>query len=109
MAVLTPINPSVDGTTFTPVAAASGGDQFRNDGNTLFYVNNGGGSPINVTIAAQFVAGDLPLTDQVIAVTNGTAKLIGPFPPRLFNDAQGLLNITYSGVTTVTVLAVRQS
>lgn len=108
MALLTPISPSIDGTTFTPAAAAAGGDQFPNDGDTLLYLFNGGGGNVDLTITAKYVDGDLPLTDQVLSVLAGTARLVGPFPPRYFNDANGLVSLGYSGVVAVTVLAIRQ-
>lgn len=108
MATLAVVTPSLAGTVCTPVAAASGGDVFQNDGDTLFYVANGGGAPITVTVVAQYADGDLPLTDKVVTVTNGTSQIIGPFPARYFNNALGLVSITYSAVTTVTVKPIRQ-
>lgn len=107
MALLTPVRPTLNGTVLAPSSAASGGDQFPNDGKTLYYVNNGGAGSINVTFDALKADGDLPLTDIVKAVANGTAQIFGPFPTKLFNNAQGLVSVTYSGVSSVTVKAIR--
>lgn len=90
------------------IAAAGGGDSFVNDGKTLFYVLNGGGSPITVTIAFQpaTVAGGT-VTDPTVSVAAGAHKVMGPFDPRYYNSASGMVDITYSAVTTVTVLPIR--
>lgn len=106
MAILAVTIPTIAGELVGNVAAASGGDSFINDGRTLLYVNNGGGSPITVTIDAKQIAG-MPFTDPTVAVANGTHKLIGPFPPRYFNDANGRVGVTYSGVSSVTVAAIK--
>lgn len=106
MATLALTTPSIAGVLVGNVAAAGGGDKFRNDGRTLLYVNNGGGGPINVTIDAQSIDG-MPFEDPVVAVAAGAHKLIGPFPPRYFNDAGGFVNVSYSGVSSVTVAAIQ--
>lgn len=113
MAALTKVTPSLAGTATTPVAAAAGGDSVANPrGNTILRVINGGGSSINVTLAAQVATrpadGTFPamtLSNQVVAVAAGATKLIGPIPPA-FNDGNGNVQITYSAVTSVTVEVV---
>lgn len=115
MAVLTVQNVVLAGAVITPVAAAGGGDSFANptDERTELLVVNGGGGSINVTIVAQPASvpvpgyGTVPLASEVIAVAAGATKRIGPFPAAKFNDASGRVNVTYSGVTSVTVAAVR--
>ena len=108
MATLTVITPTYAGATFSPAAAAGGGDKFVNTGNELLYIKNGGGSSINLTLDAQAVAG-LPITDPVIAVAAGAEKIVGPFDPRYFTDASGFLNLSYSGVTSVTVAVIQKN
>jgi hypothetical protein len=100
--VRTGINPA------TPMAAAAGGgDSFANTGNEFLKVTNGGGSSINVTIVAQAACSDYGVSnaahDIVVAVPNGQTRDIGPINPKVYNDANGRAQITYSGVTTVTV------
>lgn len=92
----------------TPMAAAAGGgDSFANTGNEFLKVANGGGGSINVTIAAQRACADFGVSstahDIVVAVPNGQTRDIGPIDPKVFNDTNGRAQVTYSGVTSVTV------
>jgi hypothetical protein len=74
-------------------------------------VNNGGGSPITVTIddpnSSTPVAATAFNPDPNMSVTNGTAKMMLIDTRRCLNSATGLINITYSAVTTVTVAVYR--
>lgn len=95
-------------------AAGAGGDEMPNDGKTILHVKNGGVGSINVTIAAQVTSRDagpgyglFTRADLVVAVPNGGERMIGPLPSRAFNNANARAAITYSGVTTVTVAALR--
>lgn len=94
-------------------AAAGGGDEMPNDGDTFLHVKNGGGAGITVTVAAQVTARDAegygPFTraNLAVSIAAGADKLIGPLPPKTFNNTNGRAAITYSGVTTVTVAALR--
>lgn len=86
------------------VAAAGGGDAFLPSDRTLLRVNNGGGSPITVTIVTPGSISGFALADAGGSVTNAQSRLFGPFPAELFADpTTGLCVVTYSGVTTVTV------
>jgi hypothetical protein len=92
------------------VAAAGGGDSFLPGDTTYIRVNNGGGSPITVTVATPGSTGNsgLGIADVSVSVTNAQSRLIGPFPSQLFAQSDdGLADITYSGVTSVTVGAFR--
>ena len=114
MATLTKVTPTLAGTATTPASAAAGGDQVANPrGNTTLRVVNGGGSSINVTLAAganptRASDGNFPamtLAANVVAVAAGASKLIGPIPTA-FNDSGGNVQIAYSAVTSVTVEAI---
>jgi hypothetical protein len=116
MAQLTVRKVSLAGGAEALAAAAGGGDSFLNTGNEMFRIKNAGGGSINVTFVANAapVGGKCSLGvagttahDLVVAIPNDSAVYeIGPFPANRFNDANGLIQITYSGVTTVTVEAV---
>ena len=102
---------SIDGIAPTYATAASGGDTFANNGKTFLHVKNGGGSSINVTLASQV---DSPpagtaASNKVIAVAAGGEKMIGPLPEYGYNDSGGLVHVSYSAVTSVTVAAIRLS
>ena len=97
------------GATITPVSAAGGGDTMVGGSARFLYVNNGGGSPITVTLATpETVEGALAVADRAITVTNATFRII-PVPSRYNDPSTGLTSITYSGVTSVTVAAVAVS
>jgi len=91
-------------------ACAGGGDEFPNDGNTFVIVKNGHSSPQTVTVVSQVAEADLPPgTDQAnvaIAVTNAEQRIIGPFSQNGFNDVDGMVQLTYSGVTALTIAVV---
>lgn len=87
-------------------AASVGGDRFTPDGATFLHVKNGGGSSITVTVVAtEKLNGDLALANVTKPVAAGAEALLGPFPKQVFQaaDGSGLADITYSGVTSVTV------
>lgn len=98
------------GTVPTLVAASGGGDAIdKNTGKEFLYVSNGGGGSINVTFAAQNTDasnsnfGEIVKGDRIVAVAAGAVSLIGPFARTAFNDINGRVQVTYSGVTSVTV------
>jgi hypothetical protein len=57
------------------------------------------------------VDGDIALADVTEAVAAGSEAMIGPFPAQHFaaHDGTGLADVTYSGVTSVTVAAIKLS
>ena len=85
-------------------AAAGGGDQFTPSDRTYFHVKNGGVGSITVTIVTPLEAApNIPMADIAVTVANGAEKIIGPFGAALFQNSVGLADVTYSGVTSVTV------
>lgn len=105
MAVLTVVPTSITPTATTMVAAAGGGDEFRNTGKERFRIRNGGGSSITATIAAVSAAGCPAgtLHDITITVPAGQERCVTNLPTGRFNAADGNVDVTYSGVTSVTV------
>lgn len=88
-------------------AANVDGNSISNDGQVFLHIKNGGASPINVTVQVPTQVDGMAITARVVAVANASEKMIGPFPPNLFNQSDGSLYVDYSAVTTVTVAAVR--
>ena len=101
------------GLNMTTSAAAGGGDAMSTGSGMVLYVNNGGGSPITVTLnvpAARTYEPNVAITSPTVSVTNGQSRYIGPVDSGTFMDpTTGLCSITYSGVTSVTVAAVQLS
>lgn len=94
------------GTKAALVAATATGDTFDNDGKTIIEVNNGGGSPITVTITGQVSLQHKVAATKTVSVTNATTFIIGPFPEIFFNtDGSNEVELTYSAVTSVTIAA----
>lgn len=88
-------------------AASAGGDDFVNTGREFMHVKNGGAGSINVTINSQTLCDQGYDHDVVVAVPAGGERIIGPFSPGRFNDASNKAQITYSGVTSVTVAVLK--
>lgn len=112
MALLTTQSITAAGLTPTTVAAAGGGDTIApastQDDRTFLYVLNGGGSPITVTIAdpGKTPAGNAG-SAPAITVAAAAAMYI-PVPLGAINSSTSLASVTYSGVTSVTVAALRR-
>lgn len=86
-------------------AAAGGGDTFTPGDDVFLHVKNGGGSSVTVTVVTpNTAAGGLAISDVAVAVPAAGERMIGPLPRQNFSrSADGLGDITYSGVTSVTV------
>lgn len=98
----------------TPAYAAAGSqDTIEGKGSdrVFLHVKNGGGSPINVTVAAVRTTaavpgvGDVTVPDIVVAVAAGDEEMIGPFNSA-YTDADGTITVDYSDNTSVTVAAI---
>jgi hypothetical protein len=108
MALLTVQNATVNGIVKTMVAAAAGGDTFPNDGNTMLFVKNGGASSVTVTINSQTPCNYGFDHDIVVSLAAGAEINFPKLDTVRFNDSTtGLVSVTYSAVTSVTVGAVR--
>lgn len=98
---------------YTAVDSANG-EQIAHDGSPFFlHVKNTGGGVCNVTprlntaIATQLGA---TVTEPVIAVPATTGdRMIGPFPPALYQQADGNLYVDYSTPTGVTAAAIKSA
>lgn len=101
------------GIAFTTVAADVAGNEFTNDGKTIFIVVNSSGAACVATFVSQVATADAdPGTapaDQVVTTTGTPAqtKFIGPFEPPGFSDTGGKVQVTYSDVGSVTVSAIK--
>jgi hypothetical protein len=82
-------------------ANAVDGMEFQNNGNQVLFVDNGGGTSINVTID---MAPDQFGRDgsKVVAVPDGEQRFIGPFPPIPYSQ-DGNVHVDFSAATDVSV------
>jgi hypothetical protein len=88
-------------------AAAAGGDEFVNSGREFIHVKNAHTSPQTVTVNSQAACSQGFDHDIAVAIPASEERMIGPFPKDRFDDAGGKVQITYSGVTALTVAAVQ--
>lgn len=100
--LLTGVAPS-----FVPVA---NGDVFANDGKTYIEVKDAGGTQDVVTIPAQSSCNQGTLHDSVTTVPATTGdRVIGPFDPVRFNNANGQCTVNHSFTTSVTCAVITES
>lgn len=94
---------------FTLAAASGGGDTFANpnDGVTMLVVDNAGGGAVVVTVDS-LVASNYGQDDNiVVSVSAGSRTFLGPFDRARFNDSAQTVAVTYDGVSSVTVAALK--
>lgn len=107
MALLSVQQPDHDGTTVT-FSAASAGDLFPNDGDTIVLFDNGSGGNLTVDVTVAGTPGGLTLSTITSAtIANGAIGAIGPFDPTLFNNSDGRITVAPSTTSSVTVAVVR--
>lgn len=107
MATLTVQEVARTGLAPTYGAAAGGGDAIPNDGRTMLHIKNGGGGAVTLTVVTQATVLGNAVADDTISVPAAGERMVGPFPPAIYNDVNQLTQLTYSGVTSVTVAAIR--
>lgn len=91
-------------------SCAGGGDRFTPDATTFLHVKNGSGGALTVTVAATKVpAADMVITNLAVSVPSSGERMIGPLPADMFAaaDGSGLADITYSGVTSLTIAVLK--
>lgn len=96
-----------DGVVPSYASANADGNSLANDGRMFLHVKNGSGSSINVTVETPGTVDGNAVADKVVAVAAGSEKMIGPYPPDVYNQSDGTMYIDYSAVTSVTVGVLR--
>ena len=92
--------------------ATAGGDQFPNDERTFFIAKNGSGGAITATIAKTRDTAEMSGfgslgVDDIVAVIPASETWVARVPVASHGDAAGRVSVTYSGVTNLTVGALR--
>lgn len=107
MAALSSQDMSLSGLQATYASAAGGGDTMPTGERNFLHVKNGSGGAITVTVDSQLACDQGSDHDAVASVAAGQEEFIGPITPRRFNNSSGTADISYSGVTSLTVAVVR--
>lgn len=107
MATLATQQVTLTGLNVTMSSAAGGGDKLRPHPNAFLIVRNAGAGSINVTVDRVRLSNTGEDDNLVVAVGVNETKHIGPLPAEWFAAASdGLVAVTYSGVSSVTVASV---
>lgn len=85
------------------VAADVAGDSWANSGNQMAAIINGGIGSVTVTLPYQIQFDGGTPTNKTLAIPAGHTAIVGPFSPAYYNDTNGRANITYSGVSSVSI------
>lgn len=107
---LTPIEPTRFGIELEMEAASadSEGDSFINDGRIILQVANADDMATRtLTFTPTAAPKGLEITPIEVEIAAEATALIGPFPPRYFNDATGQVFWTYDDESDVTLAAIR--
>lgn len=103
MSTLTPQQITLAGTVVTYAAAAVGGDKALPGATAVLRVLNGGTGSITVTLDSVVPSSYGDDVNPAITVAAGVEKAILLSPASRFAGPDGLVSVTYSGVTSVTV------
>jgi len=88
-------------------ATVTQGDDFENDGNTFLQVKNSG-TQKTITITTPATIHGVAIADVAVIIPATTGdKMIGPFPPEIFNDGNGRVHTLMDVETGVTLAAFR--
>ncbi len=95
----------------TYAAAAAGGDTFTPGQAVMLHVKNASAGALTVTVVTPGTTSGQAIDDIIVSVPATTGdRMIGPLPGSLItNTATGVGNITYSGVTSLTVAIIDTS
>lgn len=112
MATLSVQTLTVAGLAPTYASASGGGDKVRPGDHTFIHVKNDGGASVTVTIddpnSVEPTAATAWNPDAAIVIAPATSKFIGPLVETRFrNSSDSLVHISYSGVSSVTIAAIR--
>jgi hypothetical protein len=91
------------------VAANAGGNSFTNTGTEYVYISNASVGSITCSFAITAAVDGITPAAKTVIVPAGKWTLVGPWPTNYYNDTSTpqVVNITYSGVTTLTVGAFK--
>jgi hypothetical protein len=106
MALIAAQTVSAAGLAPTYTAASAGGDQAPVGGGYFLEVRNGGGASITVTVVTPGTIKGLAIADTTLTITAAGTGVI-PMDTIYRNPSTGRADISYSGVTSVTVAVLQ--
>lgn len=99
------------GSGLTPSYAAGSATEtylIPNNGRVFLHVKKTGLGDCTVTVPTPGNVDSLAVPDYTATVVATTGdKMIGPFPPNVYNDAAGQIAVTFSEVTGLTFAVIR--
>ena len=105
MTDLTPQTIVRTGLAMTYEAANVDGEMIPNAGRMFLHVKNGSAVSVTVTVDTPGLVDGLAVAQLTVAIPAGQERMIGPFPPGVYNQSSGNIHVTFSAVTTVTLAA----
>lgn len=102
MAVLAVQQSSINGKIVAFTAADAGGDSFSPGDRVALQVRNGSAGLITVTVVVPGTQYGQARPDIPVSIAAGAHASIGPFPADVADPDDGLVDVLYSTVTTVT-------
>jgi len=94
---LTPQQSNRDGValSFTAVDNANG-NEFLNTGRELVLLaRSGAGGAGTTTVVTQQTVDGQAVADKSLSIADDTTVVVGPFPPSIYNDANGKVQLTH--------------
>ncbi len=86
--------------------AIADGHKFVNDGMMLVTLKNGA-TDKTITVQTAATVDGKAVADDSVTLTANEERDIGPFPPGIYNQTDGMVYIDYSSPTNVTIAAKR--
>ena len=83
-------------------AAAAGGDEFVNTGKEFVELENASVGDIVATFVTTATVDGLAVADRTVTIDAGERRFVGPFSSS-YEDSETKIQITYDGVTSLTI------
>lgn len=107
---VTPVNRTGVDPIAALVAASAGGDNFTNTGVEYALFKNTDAGAVTVTEVIQATVDGQAVTSRTFVVPATTGyTMVGPFPTSSYNDGNGRMNFTYSGVTALKIAVFKNA
>ena len=89
--------------------AAGAADGWANTGRELLIVRHtdGGGESVTATVPLTVTVDGLSTSDREIAIGPGETHILGPFPGEFYNDAEGLVWVSWEDSTDIEIAVIR--